>query len=128
MINPHPALPPAQYQPPSRLLGSPALSALALYALAVYSLAVDPNGVLTGCLGRATLELPIFLGRLVRDTIRLVGSAVAAQVLVADRAALFPIVCAFLRQANSVFDGIGLRVPKSFIVCWEYRSYEERTW
>ena len=58
---------------------------------------LDPNGVLTGCLGRATLALPILLDRLVRDTIRLVGSAVAAQVLVADRAAFFPIVCALLR-------------------------------
>ena len=87
---------------------------------------MDPNGVLTGCLGRATLALPIFLDRLVRDTIRLVGSAVAAQVLVADRAALFPIVCALLRQANSVLDGIGLRVRKGFIICWEFRSYERR--
>ena len=49
---------------------------------------MDPNGVLTDCLGRATLALPIFLDRLVHDTIRLVGPAVAAQVLVADRAAL----------------------------------------
>ena len=74
--------------------------------------------------------LPIFLDRLVRDTICLVGSAVAAQVLVADRATLFPIVCALLRQANSVFDGIGLRVRKGFIVCWEFRSYERsvRIW
>ena len=64
--------------------------------------------------------------RLVCDTIRLVGSAVAAQVLVADRAALFPIVCALFRQTNSVFDDIGLRVCKGFIVCWEFRSHERR--
>ena len=62
---------------------------------------LDPNGVLTGYLGRATLALPIFHDRLVCDTIRLVGSAVAAQALVAETAALLPIVCALLRQANS---------------------------
>ena len=73
--------------------------------------------LLTGCLGSATLALPILLDRLVRDTIRLVGPVVAAYVLLADRAALFQIVCAHLRQANSGFDGIGLRVPKGFIVC-----------
>ena len=42
-----------------------------------------------------------------------------SKVLVADRAALFPIVCALLRQANTIFDGIGLCVCKGFIVCWE---------
>ena len=87
---------------------------------------LDPNGVLTGCLGRATLALPIFLGRLVCDTIRLVGSAVAAQVLVEDKATLFPVVCVLLHQANPVFDGIGLRVCKGLIEFWELRSHERR--
>ena len=82
----------------------------------------DPNGVLIGCLSKATLTLPIFIHRLVCDTTCLLGSAVEAQVLVADRAALFPIVCAHLHQANSVFDGIGLRLCKGLIVCLEFRS------
>lgn len=68
--------------------------------------------LLTCCLGRATLALPILLDRLVRHTVRLVGPVVAAYVLLADRAALFQIVCAHLRQANSGFDVISLRARK----------------
>ena len=57
-------------------------------------------------MGKATLAPSISLDRQVCDTTRLVGYAVAALVLVADRDTLFPKVCALLRQANSVFDGI----------------------